>query len=107
MDSGLTTGKVAAALATTRSRIHRAVAAGVVRPARTRGGHLRFTARDVAVLERRLGRSPRVAELSREKVRVLAALGRRPFGLRSVRAVARAAGISPTVASRAGCMAPG
>ena len=31
---------------------------------------------------------------------VLVALGRRPFGLRSARAVARAAGVSPTTAGR-------
>lgn len=34
-------------------------------------------------------------------LRVLAALARRPFGLRSGRAVARQAGLSPTTASRA------
>lgn len=101
MDGTLSTGEVAAALGTTRSRVHRAVAAEVVRPARTSGGHLRFTADDVGVLERRLGVVPRVSGLSREEVLVLAALMYRPFGLRSARAVARSARISPTTASRA------
>jgi predicted transcriptional regulator len=101
MDMALTTGEVAESLGTTRSRIHRAVTAGVVRPTSTRGGHLRFTPGDVAVLERRLGKIPRLDGLSREAGLVLAALARRPLGLRSARAVARAAGVSPTAASRA------
>lgn len=100
MDTLLTTGEVADSLGTTRSRIHRAVLAGVVRPASTSGGHLRFTPGDVAELERRLGKTPRLEELSREEVLVLAALTRHPLGLRSARAVARAARISPTAASR-------
>lgn len=52
------------------------------------------------MLGRHLGRTPRLEGLSREEVRVLAVLGRRPLGLRSARAVARAAGMSPTAASR-------
>lgn len=101
MDGVLSTGEVAAALGTTRSRVHRAVAAGLVSPARTSGGHLRFTADDLGVLEHRLGLVPRLGGLSREEVLVLAALVYRPFGLRSARAVARSARISPTTASRA------
>jgi predicted transcriptional regulator len=101
MDTLLTTGRVADRLGTTRSRVHRAVAQGVVRPATTEGGHLRFTAVEVAVLERSLGYAPPVAGLTREQVLVAAALLGRPLGLRSARAVARAAGISPTTASRA------
>ncbi len=87
-------------MGTTRSRVHRAVAAWVVHPARTEGGHLRFTAADLAVLQRRLGSVPRIAGLRREEVLLMAALVRRPFGLRSARAVARAAGVSPTTATR-------
>jgi predicted transcriptional regulator len=101
MDTLLTTGLVAERLGTTRSRVHRAVAQGVVQPETTDGGHLRFTAADVALLERRLGYAPPVAGLSREEVLAAAALLGRPLGLRSARAVARAAGISPTTASRA------
>jgi hypothetical protein len=101
MDSAVGTGRVAAALGTTRSRIHRAVASGVVRPGRTTGGHLRFGPGDVEVLSQDLGVVPRVGSLSREDSLVLAALARRPLGLRSARAVGRVAGISPTAASRA------
>ena len=101
MDALLTTGEVAAALGTTRSRIHRVVSAGWVRPARTVGGHLRFTADDLGLLKHRLGFTPSVAGLSREEVLVAATLLLRPLGLRSARAVARVAGISPTTASRA------
>jgi len=100
MDSVLTTGLVAEKLGTTRSRVHRAVARGLVRPATTDGGHLRFTEADVALLEQRLGFAPAVAGLSREEVLVAAVLLRHPLGLRSARAVARATGISPTTASR-------
>jgi len=101
MDTLLTTGRVADRLGTSRSRVHRAVAQGVVRPEATDGGHLRFTASEVALLEQRLGFAPAVPELSREQVLVAAALLGRPLGLRSARAVSRAAGISPTTASRA------
>jgi len=100
MDSRQSTGEVAAYLGTSRSRVHRAVAAGLVRPATTGGGHLRFTSKEVAVLQRRLGKTSRLPGLGREDELVLAALGRHPLGLRSVRAVARAAGISPTAAGR-------
>lgn len=88
-------------LGTTRSRVHRAVADGIVRPTATAGGHLRFTADEVAVLERQLGYAPAVDDLTREEVLVATALLRRPLGLRSARAVARAASVSPTTASRA------
>lgn len=57
-------------------------------------------AADVKRLSAALGTSPAVEGLSRQEVWVLAALARRPFGLASARAVARAAGISPTAAGR-------
>lgn len=101
MDTLLPTGRVAEMLGTTRSRVHRAVVAGVVRPRATAGGHLRFTPDEVAVLERRLGYARAVDGLTREEVLVATALLRRPLGLRSARAAARAAGVSPTTASRA------
>jgi hypothetical protein len=47
-----------------------------------------------------LGIAPAITGLRREDVLVLAALGRRPLGLGSARAVARAAGVSPTTAGR-------
>jgi len=60
-----------------------------------------LTRSEVLCLTKTLGRVPRIEGLSREEVLVLAALGRRPFGLVSARAVARAAGISPTSAAKA------
>jgi len=101
MDMLYTTGRVAKRLGTTRSRVHRAVAQGVVHPVTTGGGHLRFTEAEVALLELRLGFAPTVTGLSREEVLVATTLLRHPMGLRSARSVARAAGISPTTASRA------
>lgn len=101
MDTLLTTGLVAEKLGTTRSRVHRAVGRGLVHPVTTDGGHLRFTADDIALLKQRLGFAPAVAGFSREEVLAATALLRHPLGLRSARAVARAAGISPTTASRA------
>ena len=101
MDSYLTTGLVAEKLGTTRTRVHRAVARGLVHPVTTDGGHLRFTEADVVLLKQRLGFAPAVAGLTREEVLAAVALLRHPLGLRSARAVARAAGISPTTASRA------
>jgi len=77
------------------------VAQGVVQPRKTGGGHLRFGSADVALLERRLGFAPAVTGLTREQVLVATALLGHPLGLRSARAVARVAGISPTTASRA------
>lgn len=101
MDTLATTGQVADRLGTTRSRVHRAVAQGHARPATTAGGHLRFAEADIERLERRLGRAPKIEGLNREQVLVAAALLGRPLGLRSARAVARVAGVSPTTASHA------
>jgi DNA-binding transcriptional ArsR family regulator len=102
MDTLLTTGQLARRLSTTIPRVHRAVKAGIISPVgcNTRG-HLLFDPVAEEALCRRWGVAPQVAELSRSETLVLAALARRPFGLRSARAVARAAGTSPTVAARA------
>lgn len=62
---------------------------------------VRFSDKDVAVLAERLGVTPLVAGLSRVESVVLAELSRRPFGLVSSRAVARACSISPASASKA------
>lgn len=61
----------------------------------------RLSTRDVDALRRRLGVQARIDGLTTPQVRALAALSRAPLGLRSLRAVARAAGLSPTAASRA------
>ncbi len=68
---------------------------------RTRAGTLRFGRDDVAMLRREVGVTVPITGLSRSQVQVLAALARAPLGLRSGRAVARAAGLSPTAAMRA------
>lgn len=88
-------------LGTTRSRLHRAIRAAGIEPARSPGGHVRLDRGELRQLRRRLGVAPRTAGLSREQVLVLAALARRPLGLGSGRAVARAAGVSPTTANGA------
>jgi excisionase family DNA binding protein len=93
----LTSGQVARELGTTVPRVLRAVRDGVV-PTLRRGNRFLFDAEAVEQLRRRWGTAPAIPGLTREDVLVLAALGRRPFGLRSARAVARAAGVSPTTA---------
>jgi hypothetical protein len=96
----LTSGQVARELSTTVPRVLRAVRRGEVQTVR-RGNRFLFDAAAVRELRRRWGVVPAVDGLTREDVLVLAALGRRPFGLGSARAVARAAGVSPTTAGRA------
>jgi hypothetical protein len=102
MDTLLTTGQLARRLETTVPRVHRAAKAGVIVPVgRTARGHLLFDPGAKAALRARWGVAPRVADLSHTQTLVLAALARRPNGLRSARAVARAAGVSPTTAAHA------
>jgi excisionase family DNA binding protein len=103
MDSNsrlLTSGEVAHRLGTSVPRVLRAAKRGEVGAVR-RGNRFLFDVDAVAVLRRRWGAVPSLPGLSREDVLVLAALGRRPLGLRSGRAVARTAGVSPTTAGRA------
>ena len=95
----LTSGQVARELSTTVPRLLRAVRSGEV-PTRRRGNRFLFDAAAVQTLRRRWGVTPTIPGLTREDVLVLVALGRRPFGLRSARAVARAARVSPTAAGR-------
>lgn len=71
-------------------------ATGLVPVPSSRGD--RLTDRDLERLARRLGVLPREWTRTREQGFVLAALNRRPLGVRSKRAVARAANISPTSA---------
>jgi len=104
MDSMFTAGEVADALGVSVRRVHRAARAGAVASATDARGRRRFDARAVDELRRRWGAVPRVSGLSwlsRETVMVLAALSRRPLGLSSARAAARAAGVSQTTAARA------
>jgi MarR family len=95
----LTSGQVARELSTTVPRVLRAARRGEVQTVR-RGNRFLFDAAAVRKLRRRWGVAPPIDGLTREDALVLAALGRRPFGLGSARAVARAAGVSPTTAGR-------
>jgi DNA-binding transcriptional ArsR family regulator len=88
-------------LGTTVPRIHRAVDRLALSPQRTKGGHLRLSREDVERLRHLLGPDNQAADgLSHSDRQVVGALARRPLGIRSIRAVARASGVSPTTASR-------
>jgi DNA-binding Lrp family transcriptional regulator len=87
---------VAAELGVSLPRLHRSIRS--IRP--ERGTPVRLSAEEVAVLKRRLGSIPRITGFSREELQVLVALSRHPRGLISIRQVAKAAGISPTTASK-------
>lgn len=97
----MTTRAVAGELGVSIPTVRRAVDRLGLRPATTPGGHLRLDDSDVEALRAHLGAVPTVDGLTRTQVLVLAAVSRAPLGLRSERAVARAAGVSPTAAGRA------
>ncbi len=92
---------VARQLGTNVPRLLRTVERLGARPRRSPNGRIFFTDEQVAQLRHHLGVLPRIEGLTRPQVQVLAALSRAPLGLRSTRAVARAARLSPTAASRA------
>ena len=98
MDRVLTTSEAARELGTSVPRILRAARGGQVASVR-RGTRTLLTAQSVEELRRRWGWTPPHEELTREELLVLAALSRRPRGVRSARRVARYAGASPTTAS--------
>lgn len=99
MDSGLSA--VAMRLGVSRGRVLAAVRAGRVPASKDARGRWRLPVETVAALTARWGAVPQRCDgLDRESVLVLAALARRPRGLPSARAVAAAAGVSPTTASR-------
>lgn len=81
-------------------RLSRAIRDLEIVPTR-QGSERRLTAAQYNALRKRLGFAPQVAALTREEMFVLAALNLHPLGLHSMRAVARAASVSPTTASRA------
>jgi DNA-binding Lrp family transcriptional regulator len=100
MDRLLSSGEVARLLGTSVPRVLRAARQGLVASTK-RGNRTLLDAGAVERLRRRWGSVPSIEGLRRQEVLALAALGRRPFGLRSARALARAAGLSPTAAARA------
>lgn len=81
--------------------IHRAIARLPLEPCRGPKGHLRVTQHEAQILLEDLGKAPKGTGFTREELFVLHVLQRRPFGLRSGRAVAKLAGISPSTASQA------
>ena len=104
MDMILTARALAARLGTSVPRIHRAVAEGLVVPVSISSRKaLIFDPDAERVLRKRWGALPSTLsrELGRPETFALAALSRRPNGLRSARAVADEAGLSPTAAARA------
>lgn len=91
--------QVAERLGTSRRRVtHAALLAGLGQRDQTR---VRFTDPEVVALAGCLGVTPSVEGLTRIESLVLAELARRPFGLVSYRAVARACAISTASASKA------
>lgn len=90
---------VAALLGVSRRRI---VAASERSGIGTMKGRRRlFTDTDVSLLREELGSAPVIESLSRSELVALAELSRRPCGLVSARAVARACGLSPATAAKA------
>jgi hypothetical protein len=99
MDIIVSAPEAARALDTTLPRVHRSmsrlgIGASVC-------GRLRLTGAEFRRLSEELGYAPVRDELNREQMFVLAALLQHSLGLRSARAVARVAGVSPTTAARA------
>lgn len=93
------TAETARVLGTSVPRIWRAIKATGVEPIEF-GRGARLTDRDVATLRGHLGYAPTVEGFTREDMFVLAAMSKRPLGVRSARVVARIASVSPTTASR-------
>lgn len=65
------------------------------------GNRAALTVAQTAAVRRLLGAVPPAPGLSRAQTQLLAALSRAPLGIRSARALAWRAGVSPTLASRA------
>ena len=101
----ITVSAAAASLGTSVPRVTRAIDSLGITPKRrpAAGGTRQARTIDAAQLERlrqRLGSSEPSERFSREELFVLAALNLSPFGFRSVRAAAAAAGVSTTTASK-------
>lgn len=96
-----TPGEVADLLGTSRKRVTRTAQDLGLADAGQSGARVRFSEDALDALAGRLGVTPAVTGLSRIESLVLAELARRPFGLISYRAAARACAISPASASKA------
>lgn len=100
MDRMWTSGEVAQALGTSPPRVIRA-ADRLFGRWRQSGQRRYFTTAQVTTLIADLGAAPPHDTLDREELFILSAILHHPLGLRSARAVATAAGVSPTTAARA------
>ncbi|MDA8043979.1 MAG: hypothetical protein M0Z30_01900 [Actinomycetota bacterium] len=89
----------AKALGTSAPRVYRAVERLGFEPSVGQRG-MYLTAAQLEILREALGDAKPAGNLSRETVKVLAALASKPRGVRSKRAVARAAGVSPTTVGK-------
>ncbi len=100
IDRSWSTPEIAAILGTSVPRVHRALKALGLSPTSGPKGHLALTSRQVTSLRDYLGQVPRDTGFTREELFVLRTLYVHPLGLRSARAVARHAGVSPTTAAK-------
>ncbi|HPU39117.1 MAG TPA: MarR family transcriptional regulator [Microthrixaceae bacterium] len=101
MDTLLSTGALADQLGVSVPTVRRTASVLGLPDRRTGGGHRRFSPTDSKLLAERLGTTPTVVGFSSTEVKVLAAVARHPIGLRSMRAIGRAAHVSPTTAESA------
>ncbi|MGQ0623330.1 MAG: MarR family transcriptional regulator [Sporichthyaceae bacterium] len=100
MDSAWSAAAVARELGTNVPRVVRAVDRLRLGGGRATGAR-RLSTADVQRLRAELGVTVAVPGLRRVHVQTLAALARAPLGARSIRRLARAAGLSPTAVGRA------
>jgi len=98
MDNMISTTEAAHALNTTLPRVHRSLSRLGI--GALDGHRWKLTDGDLKRLRADLGFAPEREDVDREELFVLAALRQHSLGLRSARAVARVARISPTTASR-------
>ncbi len=95
------TNEIAESLGVSVPTIHRAALRLNLEPRRGTKRILQLSEKDAQALLEHLGKAPKLDGFTREELFILHVLQKRPFGLRSARAVARCAGISPSTASDA------
>ncbi len=93
------TNEIAECLGVSVPTIHRAALRLNLVLRRGTTGILQFNEDEAQSLLEHLGKAPKLDGFTREELFILHVLQKRPFGLRSARAVARCAGISPSTAS--------
>ncbi len=95
------TNEIAESLGVSVPTIHRAALRLNLEPRRGTKRILQLSEKGAQALLEHLGKAPKLDGFTREELFILHVLQKRPFGLRSARAVARCAGISPSTASDA------